>query len=88
MRLLEAIAAAVLIVLTFPLIVIGCLGVVASGRWPLFRRESGEVGRLWKFNAKGGFERLLEICAASHLPSLFLVLAGKVRLSNVIAANP
>jgi hypothetical protein len=33
--------------------------------------------------------RLLEaIAAASHLPSLFLVVSGKARLSNAIAANP
>ena len=81
MRLLEAITASALIVLTFPLIVIGCLGVVASGRWPLFRTN---VRRLWEFNARGWFERLLEICDVNPLPSLFLVMSGKVRLLDVI----
>jgi hypothetical protein len=88
MRTLEAIAAVALIVLTFPLIVAGCLGVAVSGGRPLFRTESGEVGRLWKFNAKGRFGRLLGIFGVNPLPSLFLVVAGKVRLRDVIWPIP
>jgi hypothetical protein len=92
MRVLESLAAAVLIILVLPLIIVGSVGVIAAGQWPLFRTVSccrtPTGGQLVEFNTRSGcFERFLRGSSSSHLPSLFKVLAGRSRLRDVAFAK-
>jgi hypothetical protein len=91
MRTLESLTAAFLIVLALPLFIVGSLGVIAAGRWPLFRTvsrcQADGSGQLTEFNTgPGRLGRLLEDCNSSYLPSFFKVMAGRARLRDVAFA--
>ena len=92
MRILEPIAAGVLIALLLPLIVLVSLGVAVAGRWPLYCRdvvtETGARTERLRFNVPAGWTAsVLESSSVMWLPTLFRVVFMRAGLRDLTPAT-
>ena len=89
MRILEASAAAFLIIFVLPLLVAGWLGTRVFGMRPMFRQRvlwrEGESREVLEFNTGHGELGLaFRRSSITRLPTLFWVLNGRTKLGDFI----